>query len=103
VEDSCEHVNNVCALELFNSSLATAQQATSQEVLSSVGLLITNITEEAIPHLVQRRNACLADRLEPFSARNLSSPLRPDDSEAHPASYQTANEQFIAGIKDEIA
>jgi hypothetical protein len=53
MDRSCEHVNNVCALELFDNSLATAQLATSQEVLSSVGLLITIITGVAIEHLVQ--------------------------------------------------
>jgi hypothetical protein len=77
VERPCEHVNNVCALELFDNSLATAQLATSQEVLSSVGLLYIIITGEEIPHLIQLRNACLTDSLEPISARNLSSPLRP--------------------------
>jgi hypothetical protein len=61
-----------------DNSLVTVQLAASQEVLRSMGLLITIIKEVAIAHLVQRRHACWTDSLEPVSARILSSPLRPD-------------------------
>jgi hypothetical protein len=55
--------------------LVTAQLVASQEILSSLGLVITNITGVGIAHLLQRRHACWTDMLEPVSAIILSSPL----------------------------